>query len=196
MPYPRKDTISWLPGAYYHIYNRAINNVMLFREVDNFLYVLQKAKAYCREFDLVIIAYCLMRNHFHFLVQQLGEHPAGLLAQRIFNGYTKAYNHRYGHSGTLFERRFQVKHVDSDEYLLHLCRYIHANPVLAGYVDDPGGWPYSNYLDWILEREGSLVDRSFIRDYFASSADYQAFVMSYIRTGMAGKDAVLLAAMF
>lgn len=79
-----------------------------------------------------MIAYCLMPNHYHFLVRQEGEYPGGLLPQRIFNGYTKAYNKLYEHSGTLFERRYQVKQVESESHLLHLCRYIHANPIRDG----------------------------------------------------------------
>ena len=191
IPYPRKDTTVWQPGAYYHIYNRGIARTPLFRAEDNFLYVIEKARFYCKKYDLSMIAFSLMWNHYHFCARQDGDHPAGLLPQRIFNGYSKAYNNRYGHSGTLFERRFQAKRIESDEHLLHLCRYIHANPVMAGYVDDPASWPYSNYLDWVHERDGSLIDLAFIRDRFGSGRAYVAFLMDYIRTGRRKEDAEL-----
>jgi len=184
MPYPRSQIVTWIPDAYYHIYNRGVSKSTLFRSEFNYQYVLRKAELYCREFDLSMIAYCLMPNHYHFVTRQNGDHPAGLLPQRIFNGYTKAYNLRYAHSGTLFERRYQVKLVDSYAYLLHLCRYVHANPVMAGFVDDPGGWPYSNYLDWIEGRNGKLVDPTFVREHFESAAVYKTFVQDYIRTGL------------
>ncbi|MFQ5615084.1 MAG: transposase [Anaerolineales bacterium] len=93
----------YLPGHYYHIYNRGAHGVSIFREKDNYLFVLRKVKKYLREFSLTIIAYCLMLNHYHFLVRQDDKHKAGLLPQRVFNSYSKAYNKRYGHSGTLFE---------------------------------------------------------------------------------------------
>jgi REP element-mobilizing transposase RayT len=182
MPYARKDTTQWLPGHYYHIYNRGAQKATLFREEDNYFYVLRKAKKYCREFQLSMIAYCLMPNHYHFLVRQDGEQRAGLLPQRIFNGYTKAYNARYGHSGTLFERRYQVKRIESQAHLLHLCRYIHANPVKDGLVSGPGDWPYSNYLEWIVGRDGKLVDPEFIAANFQSIGDYIAFVDDYLQT--------------
>ena len=105
MPYARKDTTPWASGNYYHIYNRGVQKQVLFREEDNYFYVLHKARHYCQTFQIAMIAYCLMPNHYHFLVRQDGETAAGYLPQRIFNGYTKAYNHRYGTSGTLFERR-------------------------------------------------------------------------------------------
>ena len=138
--------------------------------------VLRKVKAYCRSLTLVPIAYCLMPNHYHFLIRQDGEHPAGLLPQRVFNSYSKAYNKRYEHSGTLFEGNYKVILVESEAHLLHLCRYIHANPVKHGLVADAAEWPYSNYLEWIGERDGTLVDRDFVQDRFPLAQDYREFV--------------------
>jgi putative transposase len=80
------------------------------------------------------------------------------LPQFVFNSYTKAYNKAYQHSGTLFEGRFRAKPVQNSIHLLHLCHYIHGNPVKDGLVADPADWQYSNYLDWIGERNGSLLD--------------------------------------
>jgi hypothetical protein len=70
--------------------------------------------------------------------------------------------------------------VENEPYLLHLCRYIHANPVIHGLVDDVADWPYSNYLEWIGEREGTLVDRDFVRAYYPRANDYREFVAQYI----------------
>ena len=181
MPHARKDTLVWQPGAYYHIYNRGVQKAPLFHEKTNYLYVLRKAKHYSKALQLSIIAYCLMPNHYHFLVHQKGEYAAGLLVQRIFNGYTKAYNKRYGHSGTLFERRYQAKLVDNEAHLLHLCRYIHANPVKDGFVEHPENWPYSNYLEWLGKRNGALIDAAFIRKNFENPEAYQVFVHAYLQ---------------
>ena len=60
----------------------------------------------------------------------------------------------------LFEGPFKAIHVDRESYLLHLCRYIHANPVRHGLVSDLERWPYSNYLEWIGARDGELGNRS------------------------------------
>ncbi|MFO7683782.1 MAG: transposase [Chloroflexota bacterium] len=180
MPQARKDIISWQPGHYYHLYNRGAHHISIFREGENYLFVLQKMKKYLLELNLSIIVYCLMPNHYHFLVQQNGEHDAGLFPQRVFNSYTKAYNKRYDHSGTLFEGRYKAKHVHNDKYLRHLCRYIHANPVKDGLVEYLEQWPYSNYLEWIGLRRGTLVDRSFIADMFPNTASYEEFVQDFL----------------
>jgi hypothetical protein len=109
-----------------------------------------------------------------------GNQPAGLLPQRIYNSYSKAYNKRYGHSGTLFQGNYRVIPVNVEGYLLHLCRYIHANPVLHGLVDDVADWPYSNYLEWIGEREGTLVDGDFVQAHFRQPQSYKAFITEYL----------------
>ena len=98
----------YLQGHYYHIYNRGTSKMSIFREADNYTHVLKRIKRYRNEFDLAVIAYCLLPNHYHFLVRQDGEQPAGLLPQRVFNSYSKAYNKRYDHSGTLFEGPYKV----------------------------------------------------------------------------------------
>ena len=177
MPAKRPEYVA---GRYYHLFNRGAHKVSIFREPDNYHFVLRKLKAYCASLNLAPIAYCLLPNHYHLLIRQDGAHPAGLLPQRVFNSYSKAYNKRYGHSGTLFEGNYRAAAVEDDAYLAHLCRYIHANPVIHGLVDDLAVWPYSNYLEWIGEREGTLVDRDFIRSWFSHPLGYREFVAQYI----------------
>ena len=169
----------YLPGHYYHFYNRGAHRKSIFREPDNYIFLLRKIKHYCSTLTLAPIAYCLMPNHYHFLLQQDDEHAAGLLPQRVFNSYTKAFNKRYEHSGTLFEDNYKVKMIQQESHLLHLCRYIHANPLKDGLVTEIADWPYSNYLEWIEERAGTLVDRDFVQQYFPSAQNYRDFVMDF-----------------
>jgi putative transposase len=188
MPYARKDTLTWQEGMVYHIYNRGAHKVTIFKEQANYLFVLSKIKKYCRENQLSLIAYCLMPNHYHFLVRQDGNEAAGNLPQSVFNSYTKAYNKKYEHSGTLFEGRFRAKAIQSKSHLLHLCRYIHGNPVKDGLVADPADWPYSNYLEWIGEREGTLVDREFIQSQFENAGEYKKFLLEYLKSRQLPED--------
>lgn len=185
MPTKRPE---YLPGHFYHFYNRGAHRISIFREDDNYLFVLRKMKEYCRSLTLTPIAYCLMPNHYHFLIRQDGENRAGLLPQWIFNSYSKAYNKRYEHSGTLFEGDYRVILVNNEAHLLHLCRYIHANPVKHGLVVDLAEWSYSNYLEWISERNGTLVDHDFVREHFASPQNYRDFVLDYLIERKLPKD--------
>ena len=122
-----------------------------------------------------------MPNHYHFLVRQDGQEPAGNLPQSVFNSYSKAYNKMYSHSGTLFEGRFRAKVIQTSSHLFHLCRYIHGNPVKDGLVADPTDWPYSNYLEWIGERNDSLVDKDFIKGQFSNAEEYKKFLFEYLK---------------
>lgn len=176
----RANRPAFISGGFYHIYNRGAHRDSIFREEDNYLFVLRKVKRYAKTFDLTLIAYCLMPNHYHLLARQGGEATAGLLPQRVFNSYSKAYNKRYGHSGTLFEGPYKARRVKAYEHLLHLCRCIHANPVKHGLVSQPEEWPYTNYPEWVGIRSGELVDRAFVQAHFPSPAGYREFVRDYL----------------
>lgn len=176
---PKRKTV-FAPGNYYHLYNRGANRQPIFTSEANYRFVLERFGRYVRRLQVAIIAYCLMPNHYHLLVRQDDAIPAGRLPQLVFNSYTKAYNKQQRRSGTLFEGRYKSVHVDRDEYLLHLCRYIHANPVKAGLVGRLDEWPYSNYAEWIGVRRGRLVDRAFVDAFYPDGDEYVRFVADYL----------------
>jgi REP element-mobilizing transposase RayT len=152
---------------------------------DNYIYLLGKVKRLLGEVLVTVLAYCLMPNHYHFVLRQDSDVPISVFIQRLFQTYTQALNKQQGRSGPLFVGRFRHVHVDRDEYVVHLCRYVHLNPVTAGLVPDPADWPYSNYLEWIESRPGTLVDRAFVRQYFPTPDLYVTFVQDHIAPHMA-----------
>ncbi|MBU0513063.1 MAG: transposase [Chloroflexi bacterium] len=171
--------VIFLPGHYYHVYNRGANRAPIFRSDDNYTFLLRRVKTCRTNFSITVIAYCLMLNHYHFLLRQDGEQSISDFMQAVFNSYTKAFNKAFDRSGTLFEGPFQAIHVNEDAYLIHLCRYIHRNPVDVGLVSHPGEWPFSNYPEWVGKRDGTLVDRGFVREHFPCPEEYARFVMDY-----------------
>lgn len=172
---------SFHQGNYYHIYNRGANRAPIFFSKENYFYFLRLIKKYALKYQITFIAYCLMPNHYHFLLRQDGDFPISKFINVLFNTYVQAVNHQRNRSGTLFEGRFKHKLVERDEYLIHLCRYIHANPVKAGLVTQLEEWPYSNYLEWIDERPGTLIDHDFVDAYFPQRQTYTEFVLDYLR---------------
>ena len=176
---PRRD-ITFTQGGYYHIYNRGARRVSIFREARNYAYVTRLMQQVATQSQLTILAYCLLPNHYHWLVRQDGEEPAGTLPRRVFGSYSQAYNRAYHESGTLFQGPYSARLIDSDTYLLHVCRYIHANPVKHGITDRIDAWPFSNYCEWLGQGSGTLVDRQFIRAYFDTPQQYAAFVDEYL----------------
>ena len=175
---PRRR-VSFVPGGYYHVYNRGCNREPIFFEDRNYTFLLRRVKEQVIQSQTVVVAYCLMPNHYHFLLRQEEDTPISDFMQAIFNRYTKAVNNAYGRTGTLFEGSFDAIPVVKDAHLLHLCRYIHRNPVEAGLVTHPAQWPYSNYLEWVEQRPGTLVDRDFVRAHFPTPEAYERFVIDY-----------------
>ena len=172
--------MSFVEGQFYHIYNRGSGRQPIFFEEENYHYLLRLFKKYTQTTGITVIAYCLMPNHYHFLVRQDGETPAGLLFQRVFNAYTKAINKKYDRFGTLFQGRYRCILLDKTSYLFHLCRYIHANPVKAGLVASPEQWPFSNFREWIGLRFGVICDNDFVRANFGAANEYVEFVQEYL----------------
>lgn len=127
-----------------------------------------------------------MPNHYHFILRQDSEISIGYFIQSIFNSYSKAFNKRYKRSGTLFEGPFQAKHINKQEYLIHLCRYIHRNPVDAGLVKSPEEWPFSDYCNWIGVKENTYIDKDFIENIFYSAKEYETFVKEFVPSKVKG----------
>ena len=182
---PRR-IISFLPDNYYHLYNRGNNRQAIFFEQENYLYFLRGMKKYLLPI-VDIIAYCLMPTHYHLMVRvketsevsKTSEVLTGVSAgmKKLSISYTKAINKRFGRVGSLFQGAFQAKAIKNSKYLLHLCRYIHMNPVKDGLVASPNDWPYSNYLEWIGKRDGIMFDRNFLEDQFSNLNEYKKFIL-------------------
>jgi putative transposase len=188
---PRRE-IPFLPDVYYHFYNRGNNRQAVFFEAANYLYFLRGIKKYVLPVAEVI-AYCLMPTHYHILVRVLAQTSevsmqVSRAMQKFLISYTKAINKRFERVGALFQGQFQAKPVQRYDHLLNLCVYIHANPVKDGLVSAPEDWPYSNYLEWMGERDGTLFDPEFVRDNFGAPQDYQALVAEYLRTRILPED--------
>jgi REP-associated tyrosine transposase len=170
-----------IPGLFYHIYNRGNNGNALFYEPRNYRYFLQLYGRYLHPI-VDTYAYCLMPNHFHFLIQirpfpgwlslkdnQSYESYISLQFRNFFSTYTKAINKAYDHTGSLFEKPFKRKVVDNDRYFTTLIAYIHRNPQAHGFVDDFQEWPWSSY-NALLSEKPTQVQRVAVLEWFGNRA--------------------------
>jgi hypothetical protein len=95
-----------------------------------------------------------MANHYHLLIKT----PLGNLqrAMRHIGGvYTQRYNRSHRMDGALFRGRYKSILVDSDEYLLHLSKYIHLNPVEAKMVGRLDSYRWSSYPAFVGKQKPS-----------------------------------------
>jgi REP element-mobilizing transposase RayT len=173
---PRRK-IAFAPGSYYHVFNRVVVGEKLFTDHNSYVLFLKLTKGYAAKYKVNVICYCLMPNHYHFLLKQISDTQISKFISVLLNSYVQKVNKFRDRKGPLFSGRFKDVLVDRDEYLIHLCRYIHLNPVEAGLVEHLEEWPYSNYLEWTGERKGELVDPEFTGRYFKSQEEYRNFVL-------------------
>ncbi|MGD8633384.1 MAG: transposase [Anaerolineales bacterium] len=154
---PRRK-LEFVQGEIYHLFNRGVDKSSIFVTSENYFFFITKCWEYSRSLEIPILAYCLMPNHYHLVVYQSGDEPAGKLVQLVCNSYSKAFNSLMNRTGTLFQGRYRAKHVTSQSYLERVCAYVHANPVVAGLVPEPEYWPYSDFTRWMgMGIEGSSM---------------------------------------
>jgi REP element-mobilizing transposase RayT len=146
---------------FYHIYNRGNNRQNIFFERDNYIYFLKLIKLHLIN-HVDILAYCLMPNHYHFLLYLKDENLSNAM-KSLSVAYTKAINKRFNRSGVLFQGRFQNIHVAETEHLVNLVRYIHLNPIKARIVDKIEEWEFSSYLEYAGLRPGKLPAMNYIK---------------------------------
>ncbi len=191
---PRRE-VELSPGECYHVYNRGNIRQHIFYERSNYLFFLQRIREYvCAALE--IVAYCLMPTHYHLLVKikptsaqpfvltfeasEPSQVSLGSRAMmRLAVSYTKAMNKRFERVGALFQGPFRAKHLDRTEYLVHLSRYIHLNPVTASLVKRAEEWEFSSYRDYLGVRQGTLPRPDIVLSQFPSPEAYQQFVESY-----------------
>lgn len=215
MVYMRKTPLA--EGEYYHIYNRGVDKRLVFmqdRDYHRFLYLLSacndekpllnsqfyyrgltsiaSAKAGQKGAPLVaVVCFCLMPNHFHFILKQLADGGISTFMQKVGTGYTMYFNTKYSRSGALFQGTFKASHIDKEEYLTHLTRYIHLNPAEL-YKSQRGGkeikrfsqihqfakdYPWSTYGDYLGgKRFEAIIDKEVLPKIYESPAEYEKFV--------------------
>lgn len=157
IPDPRNAPLE--TGVYYHIYNRGNGGENVFREPRNYDYFFVKYAEHLEPY-VELCAYCLLKNHFHLLVQIKDVTDVTGLQRPVtsgktrdaaqafsnwFNAYAKGYNKTYARYGSLWQRPFRRIPILTESYLFNVVRYIHRNPQKHGFVKDFRDWEYSSY---------------------------------------------------
>jgi len=157
----------------YHIYNRSNETTFINRE--NYLYFLKKVNVLIKPY-VEVLSWCLMPNHFHFLVLaneeacRLIDEPhrpnVQILSKNIgtlLSSYTRAFNKHKSRKGSLFVHNTLSKCLNeapnNAEFLSNCIHYIHQNPLRAGLCEDISDYEYSSSPDYANTRNGQLVNK-------------------------------------
>jgi REP element-mobilizing transposase RayT len=141
MPRPPRLQVA---GATYHITSRGNRQQSIYHDDYDRLQFLGLRNRVLRRHGWRTQAYCLMTNHFHLLIATPEPNLAAGMHQ-LNGGYAKYFNERHSTDGHLFERRYDSRVVDSEDYLTEVLEYIAFNPVNAGLCAHPWEWRWSSF---------------------------------------------------
>ena len=129
-----------------------------------------------------IVAFVIMPNHFHIIINDLEENGISLYMQRLQSGYARYSQIKYKSSGHLFRGPFGLVPIEDNEQLLYLSSYIHKNPKeLISWKDNFVNYPWSSYQDFVKEnRWGKLLKPEIVTSQFKSNKDYSKYVISSV----------------
>ena len=179
---------------YYHVYNRGSEKRTIFLSFRDYIKFLERVKDNAKKFSIEVLCYCLMPNHFHFLLKQSSEMSIALFMNAVQLGHAKFFNTKYERVGPLFQGRFKAKLIETEEYLLQLSAYIHRNPI-ADFIDSGNPkdsrnlarqlqwYPYSSYREYLSLEQKNISKPDEILVYFSKTnpkLSYQSFVENFI----------------
>ena len=205
----------YVENGYYHTYNRGVEKRDIFLDDQDYRVFLSFMKAYLSPPEskfihpvtqvtgsdpvrlrplgsffgkVSLLAYCLMPNHFHLLLQQAPTNGMTEFIRALCTSYTMYFNKKYIRVGTLFQGIYKAALIDSDAYLLHLSRYIHLNPIELTGSDPVNEYPYSSYLYYLGKKHAGWLHPEHVLSYFQTAqqisfrdtSSYQSFVEDYV----------------
>lgn len=131
-------------GALHHVFDRGNRRQLICEEALDYQFLLWLVGRAVSRFEWVVHAYCVMPNHYHFLIE---TPKAGLSrGMQLVNGrYAQGFNAGRRLDGHLFQGRFGSVLVETEAHALWVNRYIARNPVEAGLAASPASWAWSSY---------------------------------------------------
>ena len=150
---PRID----IANEIYHVINRANAKQFIFNSDDDFLPVISALEETLKLYPIEIFSFCLMSNHWHFVVRPHSDGDLGRFFGKLTQKVTQrwhAYHHTVG-SGHLFQGRFKSFLVQTDSYFIQLMKYVEANPLRANLVNRAEDWKWGSL--WLRQNSPETV---------------------------------------
>lgn len=185
-------------GEFYHIFNRGVDKRKIFLKRGHYVRFVETLKRILKTGSatpgllkpdkslalygkLNFVCYCLMPNHYHFLLRQREEDGITEFMHKLSTSYTKYFNLANKRTGRLFGFTFKAVHVESDEQLLHLSRYVHLNPLIGKLTSNLKRYSWSSYPEYINAGKDGFCRKEEILGFYPGRSrykDYQRFVLN------------------
>lgn len=171
----KKLKTSLCPDRFYHIYNRGNNKEKIFYRYSDYDQFLAKYKQYIVPYAETF-AYCLLPNHFHFLLKTREEVPTSKSVipnqlRKLFISHTIRINREYHRTGSLFTKNYQRIEIEDHRYLQILVNYIHKNPVKHAIYQNFEIYPYSSYREFFTTSD-AFISRDEVIDWYGGINDF------------------------
>ena len=192
-----RDYKNFAPGNILHIYNRGNNKEKIFfdkQDYQAFLFriglcfeftaeELNKEKLIALPYSRIRIngmgknnfklyAFSLMPNHFHLLIEQIGDVSISKLMLKICTSYAKYVNKKYKRVGHVFQDQFKAVLIENDPQLIWVSAYIHMNAVKDKLVKHPSEYLWSSYNDFASDRNLPIVNKELLLSIFKNKENF------------------------
>ncbi len=197
-------------GGIYHIFNKTIDNKLIFTPdlcqefINTFCYYRSSLSSklrysllkqlpkdiyksrwdevfYHKYFIVDILSFCLLPNHYHFLIKQLKEKGVIRFMANISNSLTRYFNIKNKRKGPIFLPQFRSKKIVSQEHLIYVSRYIHTNSYAHNAVknmEDIFDYPYSSIESYITSTNTLRLNTDKVMFSFGNNGyKYKQFIL-------------------
>ena len=188
-------------NEHYHVYNRGVDKRLLFidkKDVERFwegmqLFNTDKSIGSLRDLNsshrsshrvtvntgerklVDFIAYGINPNHYHFILKPLIKSGIEKFMHKIGMGYARYFNTKYKRTGALFQGKFRAKHIDSNEYLLHLSAYVNLNDRAHKIGRAIPTLSKTSWEEYLGESTEEFCDKNIVIEQFKNREEYKKF---------------------
>ncbi|MFA6797332.1 MAG: transposase [Candidatus Paceibacterota bacterium] len=176
---PRNNRVD-IEGEIYHVINRSNARMQIFNTDEDYELFEAVLKEVKDRTNMKIYSYCIMPNHWHFIVSPKNDGDLSKFMAWLTMTHTQRWHamHKSIGTGHLYQGRYKSFLVQSNEYFNQVCRYVERNPVRAKLIKKAEDWKWGslwkrekgnieqqkllniwpvdipkNYLDWVNESE-------------------------------------------
>lgn len=198
-------------GEYYHVFNRGVARQPIFKykkDYERFIHCLtyysfnsvniklsrlltmkeeDRSLVLSNLYDqndkrVEILAFVLMPNHFHMLLQQRVDGGISHYIKLVTDSYIRYFNTKHNRVGPLFQGAFKAVRIESNEQLLHVSRYIHLNPLVSYIVTEENllSYPWSTLPVYLQVRSDNLINTKLLLGNFKDVENYKSFIFDHV----------------